>query len=612
MNASTTHLEPGETGVAAAARLVRAMTGCLGWRLVPAVAVSVALAATEGAGLLLLLPLLQSIGLVVTDGAAGRLAGWTASAFGAFGLTPSLEGVLVVFMAVSLAYATLYRWHLMLSPRLEQQFVLALRHRLYEAIVSARWPFLVQRRATDLAHALTAELDRVGTSAHQLLVLVASLGVTGMYVIVAARLSPGLTALVAAAGAVLLVLLHGRTRASAERGAAYSEASRRLYGLVNESLAGLKVAKSTGVEARDAAAFREVTRTASDLYLQLISAFAQSKRRLDVASAAGVCLLVLVAVKAFDIRGASLLVLVFVFSRIMPRMLSLQESVQLFAAGLPAFRNVSALLQQCEAEAERLSGNASDRLELVRSLRFDGVDYRYPPDGREVLSSIDLRIDAGRTTAIVGPSGGGKSTLADLALGLLIPARGRVLVDEVPLTPDRVRAWRNAIAYVPQETFLRHDSIRANLAWAQPGASESEMWQALELAAARDFVAAQPAGLDTAVGDRGMRLSGGERQRLALARALLRRPSLIVLDEATSALDAESERQVLDAIRQLHGSLTIVMITHRLSAVRDADIVHVVAEGRLVESGTWEQLALRTGSLFQRLWRLQGLESAHA
>ena len=606
----------GDTGRLDTARLavgfVRTLMSSLGWELAPAIGVGIALAVTEGAGLLLLVPLLETIGLVVTDGAAGRVAAWTSSAFSFFGLSPSLEAVLVVFMAVSFAYAALYRWHLMLSPRLEQRFLLMLRHRLYDAIVSARWSFLVQRRATDLAHALTSDLDRVSTSAHQLLTIIASVGVTLVYVLVAARLSPALTAVVAGAAIVLLLMLRGRTHRSAEQGAAYSEASRRVYGMVSESLAGLKVAKSTGATAQDAAAFRTLTRSASELYLQLLAAFAQSKRRLDLASAAGVSVLVLVAVNGFGIRGASLLLVVFVFARVMPRMLSLQESVQLFAGGLPAFRTVMALQEQCEREAERLGHETTSRLELHRRLQIDRVSYGYTQQSRRILHSIQINVEAGRTTAIVGPSGSGKTTLADLVMGLLHPDSGRVLVDGLPLTADRLHSWRRAIGYVPQETFLLHDSVRANLAWAMPRATENEMWRTLELASAHSFVSALPQGIDTIVGDRGARLSGGERQRLALARALLRRPSLLILDEATSALDAASEGQILDAIRQLHGTLTIILITHRLWAVRDADVIHVLADGRVEESGSWSELSQLQGGLLQRLWEIQKLEIVQA
>jgi ATP-binding cassette subfamily C protein len=217
-----------------------------------------------------------------------------------------------------------------------------------------------------------------------------------------------------------------------------------------------------------------------------------------------------------------------------------------------------------------------------------------------------LTIDAGRTTAIVGTSGAGKSTVADLAMGLLSPDAGHVLVDGVPLTAGRLSAWRHSIGYVPQDGFLLHDSIRRNMLWACPTATDAEIWQNLETAAAADFVAKLAGGLDTVVGDRGVRLSGGERQRIALARALLNRPSLLILDEATSALDSANEQQILDAVARLRGQLTILLITHRLSTVRQADAIHILSGGRIVESGTWVELTGRDGA-FHELWRAQGL-----
>ena len=180
------------------------------------------------------------------------------------------------------------------------------------------------------------------------------------------------------------------------------------------------------------------------------------------------------------------------------------------------------------------------------------------------------------------------------------------MVDGEPLSPERRKSWREQISYVAQETFLFNDTVRANLLWARPDADEEQIWLALSLAAAEEFVSALPEGLETTLGDRGVRLSGGERQRLALARALLREPSLLILDEATSALDSENEKRIRKAIDELHGSVTILIITHRLSTIRGADIVYVLDGGRLVEAGSWEELMPRDGR-FKALARAQGI-----
>lgn len=220
---------------------------------------------------------------------------------------------------------------------------------------------------------------------------------------------------------------------------------------------------------------------------------------------------------------------------------------------------------------------------------------------------LDIAIRAGEVVAFVGPSGAGKSTIADLLMGLLAPDSGRITVDGVTLDLERLRAWREQLGYVAQDTFLFHDTIRENLLLARPGANDKQICEALELAAADGFVARLPRGLDSTVGDRGVLLSHGERQRLALARALLRKPRLLILDEATNSLDAHNEEKILGAIEGLRGELTIVMIAHRLAAVRWADVIYVVEDGTVVESGHWNELCAREHGRFRALCQSQSV-----
>jgi ATP-binding cassette subfamily C protein len=263
-----------------------------------------------------------------------------------------------------------------------------------------------------------------------------------------------------------------------------------------------------------------------------------------------------------------------------PRVSALQQRVEFYANLLPAVERVEVLEAQCRAAAAPRH-DAHEPVPFQRQLRFEAVSFRYSPQDPWVLNGVDFSVDAGTTVAIVGTSGAGKTTIADLMIGLLAPEGGRITIDGTVLA-DNAASWRETIAYVPQDTFLFHDTIRANLTWVRPDASGEDINRALTLAMA-DFVHALPNGLDTVVGDRGVRLSGGERQRIALARALLRKPSLLILDEATSAIDRENEQRILEAIDRLHGSVTIVMITHRMAAIAGADAVHVLDAGRIVE-----------------------------
>jgi len=206
-----------------------------------------------------------------------------------------------------------------------------------------------------------------------------------------------------------------------------------------------------------------------------------------------------------------------------------------------------------------------------------------------VLKGVSTQITRGEVVAVMGPSGGGKSTFADLLIGLLTPDLGQVLVDGKRLEGNVLHAWRKSVGYVPQESLLFHETLQDNMRWASPDSSEEDIWKALRLAASEDFVRALPEGLNTILGDRGVRLSGGQRQRIALARALLRNPTLLLLDEATSNLDSENEQRIFQALQQLRGTMTVVFISHRPSAVECADQVVVIEGGRVAPRTTYTQ-----------------------
>ncbi|MFW5634465.1 MAG: ATP-binding cassette domain-containing protein, partial [Erythrobacter sp.] len=213
------------------------------------------------------------------------------------------------------------------------------------------------------------------------------------------------------------------------------------------------------------------------------------------------------------------------------------------------------------------------------------------------LTQVSVRLPAGRITALIGPSGGGKSTFADIAAGLVHPSNGRVVIDGARLDPASARNWRRQVAYVPQDPFLLADGIAANLRLARPDASEAEIWDALEKANAASFVRKLPGRLDAVLGDNGVALSGGQRQRIVLARALVMRPRLLVLDEATSALDWESQALIARSIAALRGQVTVLAIAHRASLVATADHVIALDRGRILQAGSREELMREAGPL---------------
>jgi ABC-type multidrug transport system fused ATPase/permease subunit len=235
---------------------------------------------------------------------------------------------------------------------------------------------------------------------------------------------------------------------------------------------------------------------------------------------------------------------------------------------------------------------------LQQAIEFRAVDFGYDPSSL-ILHDITLTIEKGTTVALVGASGAGKSTLADLIARFYDPTGGEILFDGVNLREYDIASVRRRMAIVSQDTFIFNASVRDNIAYGSPQATDAEVWQAAELANAKDFIKEMPEGFDTVLGDRGVRLSGGQRQRIAIARALLRNPEILILDEATSALDSVSERLIQESLEKLAVGRTVIAIAHRLSTIANANKVVVLERGLIIEQGRYSDLLNTQGKLWK-------------
>jgi ATP-binding cassette subfamily B protein len=307
-----------------------------------------------------------------------------------------------------------------------------------------------------------------------------------------------------------------------------------------------------------------------------------------------------------DIEVGVFSMLVYMTQRLLWPLVQLGETLDLYQRAMASCRRIFGLL---EAEPTILPGTVDLPTPIRGAVRFDDVRFAYSDAGGEVLRGLTIDVPAGETHAIVGSTGSGKSTVVKLLLRLYEPTGGTITLDGEPIDQLTFRSLRGATGFVAQDVFLFHGTIRENLTYGRPDATEAELRRAAELAEAAEFIDSLPAGLDTLVGERGQKLSGGQRQRLTIARAILRDPAVLILDEATSAVDNETEAAIQRSMAKVSADRTTIVIAHRLSTVRHAHRIHVMEAGRVVESGTHEEL-VDLGGLYAALWRVQTGEAA--
>lgn len=545
--------------------------------------------ALESVGLVLLVPMLESLnrGNAPSDNAViAGLQEWLAK----LGVSFSLEGLLLTFCVLIILRAVVAVVRVRQNTRLQNSLVDRVRRRCYHALLHADWRWLVAGRRSDHASALMNEVDQLGNGLFFGIQLLGTAVTMTAYLAAAFALSWQACLISIGAGIAIFILLKGLRRQAMQLGQRMSDAERGLMGNVQESLSGIKLAKILGAESDYLRRFDQHLHSMreEDLHFQINQTHATALYQ--TLGALLLAAFLYLGITVLAIPMATLLTLVFIFSRLLPMFAGTQQQYQYWLHALPSVQRCYELIAQAEAAAEpALPTNAGfDRVQQAITLEQISLHY----SGREspALDSITLQLPARTTTAVIGESGAGKSTLADVLMGLLQPDSGSMQIDGRSMHGEALMRWRASVAYVPQDAFLFHDSIRSNLLWGKPDADDDELRQALQRSAA-EFVFALPHGLDTVVGDGGVLLSGGERQRLALARALLKKPALLILDEATSALDRGNEARIRQAIENLHGDLTVIIIGHRLATLEHADHIVVLAHGRIKAQGTWTDIA---------------------
>ena len=378
-----------------------------------------------------------------------------------------------------------------------------------------------------------------------------------------------------------------------------------LTSLIQEMISGIRLVKTTATEEKATSEFEQETQ-------RYVKASVKNQKLVDLVPAlneilaiSALCAVLYVGgnqVYAGELKPQELMTFLFALFSIMSPIAQLTNTPAVIQKGIVAAESVFDIIDQ---QPTVKNGNTSIKT-FTSSITVDNLHFSY--DGNhEVLHDIHLSIDKGKTIALVGQSGSGKSTMSDLIVRLYDPNKGSICVDGINIKEFSIEEYRQLFGIVSQDSFLFNDTIAENICFGKNTISEDEMIYAAKMANAHDFIMSLPLGYQTKIGDRGVLLSGGQKQRLAIARALVRKPQILIFDEATSALDAESEHLVQEAIHNLLQGRTALIIAHRLSTIIDADCIYVFDNGSIAESGTHKEL-LEKGGIYSRLCSLQTLD----
>ncbi|CAM4114048.1 ABC transporter ATP-binding protein/permease [Paenibacillus alkaliterrae] len=567
---------------------------------------SILIGLLDGIGILLLAPLLSIIGIVdipLNDFPGLRVL----YALQELPKDRALLIILGIYIIMVSGQSFIGRNIGLREIRIHTGFINHIRLEIYRTLLQANWGFIMKKRKSDLINSLTGELGRVTNSTFVFLQLLASIVFTAIQIGLAMLISFKMTLFVLGCGLVIALLSKRFIRKSRDLGTVMTDLAQSYLAGITDHFNGMKDIKSNLLES---SRYRWLVDWSNKIaYERYENSKVRSNSQLSykLFSTLMIAGFIYGSVTLFQHQGMSLLLILVIFSRLWPRFTGIQSNMENIAGSISALKALMELQEECFKAQELQGANGIDGgaimpLKLEQNLECQQVYFRYDQHQPDyTLEAVNVRIPANSMTAIVGQSGAGKSTLIDLLMGLMKPEAGKVLVDGKELANADLLSLRKSISYVPQDPFLFHGSIRDNLIMINPNASEEQMWEAMEFSSAAEFVQKLPRGLNTVIGDRGVRLSGGERQRLVLARAILRKPSILILDEATSALDTVNETKIQEAIEKLKGRMTVIVIAHRLTTIRNADQVIVLDKGKIVQTGQFGQLSEDKKGLFNTL-----------
>lgn len=533
---------------------------------------------SDGVGLMTLLPILDAI--ASSGGGSQSVVGHAIQQLLSFlGFEPRLPTLLVLMVIVIYIKGCFILLAMRQAGYTVAHVTNGLRIRLIRALMEARWSYFISQPTGYFANAVSSEAMRAATAYNHAVLMIAAIVQVIVYGVVALMISWKITLLSFVIASFLMFMLRGLIQISRDAGERQTMLMKSLITRLTDTLQGIKPIKAMAQEQNIQPFLESDSEELNKAQRRSVFASEASNALQEPLMATMVAVGIYFAIARGGQSFSILLVMVFLFSRLLQRFYSAQRCYQELSAQESALWSLDESINIAELEHEEQSAGNNPPV-LNTSITFKHVTFGYGET--DILKDICFDIPRGSFVAIVGPSGGGKTTIADLLVGLFLPRSGAVRVDGVPLTSINLRAWRQMIGYVPQEMLLFHETIFHNITLGDPSITRDNAEEALRLADAWDFVSSLPKGIDSSVGERGSKLSGGQRQRLSLARALVRKPVLLILDEVTTALDPQTEIEICTTLRKLSGRVTILTISHQQAMIRFADRVYELTNGRMV------------------------------
>ena len=579
----------------------------LGRRLYIIFLLTLLTALAEGLGISLLLPLIEAADSAAVDYDNFAMRGIN-TILSFFGAGDSIDAILIFIGIVFMGKGLLQFAEGGYRGYLGAQLMRELKTKMYDAYNNMNYRYFIERNTGHFINVINGQIGLTIRSFNTFLVFLTQVIMAVSYLAFAFFITWNFALMAIAVGIILLLFFKTLNIYVTKLSREVAKESSSLNSFLVQTLQAFKYISSTGMSGHlRSSVIDSVDKLAGfDMKQKIANAFtAAIKEPISIVFMIGI---VSIQIFLLDAAVGPIAISLLLFHRGMRATIDVQEKWQ-------STMSMIGSLEMVEEEFEATSNSIEKDGDMIigqisKEIRFENVNFSYDMEEKPVVRNLSLSFPVNQTVAIVGESGAGKTTIADLITLILRPETGEIYIDGIPTENIQKRSWRQQIGYVSQETVVFDDTIANNISlWAGDYSKDPEIRQrvqeAAEKAYADVFINELPNGFETVVGDRGVCLSGGQRQRLFIARELFKNPNLLILDEATSALDTESEQYIQRGIDGLKGSLTVVIIAHRLSTIRNADMIHVIDKGQLIESGSYELLTKNNETHFSQMVDIQ-------